>query len=299
MLSSKKQQAIGMFVFGLALLLLGAWMSGWIPTYAEYCEQNPQTHQKDCATYHIALIAVWQIGKILDASAAAITAIATGFIAWFTLILKRSTDRLWDAGERQLKFVESNTKESIALTQRAAEAAERSADLAERTIDAAEAPFLYPIMVGHTVTSTPDGFIESIGLGEMVQFKFKNFGRTPAILIDVYGVPSFALGLPRPLDDLVLHSGGIRTEVIGSGDESKVRTFNLNQTAYDRLFWAGLGSGNPNLLAFLIHVRYDDLYGNGFIARFCFAYAAGKKEWYCVGSREYNYRRKVEWPPPT
>jgi len=88
-------------------------MLGWIPTYAEYCEQNPQTYQKECATYNIFLVAIWQVGKALDATAPAITAIATGFIAWFTLTLKHATDRLWDAGERQLSHLSETAQRQL------------------------------------------------------------------------------------------------------------------------------------------------------------------------------------------
>src|SRR5207253_2425613 len=48
-------------------------------------------------------------------TAAAITATATGFIAWFTLILKRATDKLWDAGERQIRL----TERALTSTERA------------------------------------------------------------------------------------------------------------------------------------------------------------------------------------
>jgi hypothetical protein len=42
------------------------------------------------------------IGSSLEPYSAFITAIATIFIAWFTLSLRQSTDKLWNAGERQL-----------------------------------------------------------------------------------------------------------------------------------------------------------------------------------------------------
>ena len=84
----------------MSALVGGAWALGWIPTYVEYCEQNPHTYYKECATYNIALITVWQIGKFLDAIAAPLTGLATVAIGYFTYTLKTSTDRLWDAGEK-------------------------------------------------------------------------------------------------------------------------------------------------------------------------------------------------------
>lgn len=69
--------------FGVALLIsvcvivLTGWWSGFIPAHAEYCYESGEAHHEHCATYHVALIALWQIGKFLDKSAAAIAAIAT------------------------------------------------------------------------------------------------------------------------------------------------------------------------------------------------------------------------------
>src|SRR5580704_13905652 len=65
MLALTKRQALGASLFCLGLLIVGAWALGWIPTYAVYCEQNSQTKHKECATYHIALIAVWKSEKFL------------------------------------------------------------------------------------------------------------------------------------------------------------------------------------------------------------------------------------------
>jgi hypothetical protein len=42
-----------------------------------------------------------------------VTAVATVFIGWFTLTLRRSTDKLWDAGERQLVHLRETTKRQL------------------------------------------------------------------------------------------------------------------------------------------------------------------------------------------
>jgi hypothetical protein len=187
MLSRERRQAVAMFVFGLALLAWGAWLLGWIPTYAEYCEQNPQTHQKECATHHIFLIALWQIGKALDAAAPAITAIATGFIAWFTLTLKGATDRLWDAGERQLELIRSNAAEqssdmkaSIAVAKNAADAAKRAADAAEQALTGLERPWLF--IEGATIVRREPPGAPIIPNNWFIAFRCRNVGRSPAVI---------------------------------------------------------------------------------------------------------------------
>jgi hypothetical protein len=90
MLALTKRRALGAFLFCLASLI-AAWALGWIPTYVEYCEQNPHTYYKECASYNVTLVAVWQIGKILDAIAAPLTALATVAIGYFTYTLKAAT----------------------------------------------------------------------------------------------------------------------------------------------------------------------------------------------------------------
>lgn len=71
-----------------------------IPAHGEICKESQKTGEQACASYRLVPFLVIQIGKILDALGVAITALATIAIAWFTLSLRRSTDRLWYAGER-------------------------------------------------------------------------------------------------------------------------------------------------------------------------------------------------------
>jgi hypothetical protein len=95
------------------VLIAAAWSLGFIPTYAEYCEKNPQTNYEECATYHIALIALWQIVKFLNYISAPLTTFATVAIGVFTYTLKKATDRLWEAGERQRKLSEDTAKRQL------------------------------------------------------------------------------------------------------------------------------------------------------------------------------------------
>lgn len=104
---------IGALVLVAALLVVCALALGWLPTHVEYCEQNPQTNHKECATYYIALVAVWQVGKFLDAIAVPLTALATVAIGYFTFTLKASTDRLWIAGEKARKLSEDTSKKQL------------------------------------------------------------------------------------------------------------------------------------------------------------------------------------------
>src|SRR6202011_5752296 len=49
-------------------------------------------------------------GTVFDVFSGSITAIATMLIAWFTLSLRRSTDKLWTAGKEQLEASKDQLK---------------------------------------------------------------------------------------------------------------------------------------------------------------------------------------------
>jgi hypothetical protein len=111
MLALTKRRAFGAVLFCLASLIVGAWALGWIPAYVEICEETEKA--KHCASYNIFFYSTWQAVKFLDRYSVLITAIATGTIGYFTYTLKASTDRLWDAGEKQRKLSEDTAKRQL------------------------------------------------------------------------------------------------------------------------------------------------------------------------------------------
>jgi hypothetical protein len=133
-------------VLGFALLLIGAWIAGWIPSAAQYCEYNPYTEHEKCAVYQIPVVVVRYIGWFLDAVSSALTAIATVAIGAFTYTLykattglKDSTDKLWDAGERQIKVA----GDAAVAAEKAAGAAQRSAEIANNSLITTERAFVF------------------------------------------------------------------------------------------------------------------------------------------------------------
>ena len=86
--------------FYTGLVLLGIGLAFLVlPPYATKCESTYQYDEYSCAPYEI----LSSILSFLETHNALITAIATGFIAWFTLSLRRSTDNLWEASRQQLE----------------------------------------------------------------------------------------------------------------------------------------------------------------------------------------------------
>ena len=77
----------------LGALLTVAWALGLFTSHAEICAKNPDTGQKECATYNIALVALWHVGEFLNYYGVAVSALATVAIAAFTYTLYRVTGR--------------------------------------------------------------------------------------------------------------------------------------------------------------------------------------------------------------
>jgi hypothetical protein len=87
------------------------WASLGYPAETQIC--NPPGSAENCESHNVLFaFAVAAIDK-LNFYSALITALATGAIGYFTLTLKRSTDKLWDAGERQLRHLENTAERQL------------------------------------------------------------------------------------------------------------------------------------------------------------------------------------------
>jgi len=84
-----------------------------IPFNGELCEKPVQAGYKECATHNLPVYLAFKIQIILDALGVAITALATIAIAWFTWTLRRSTDKLWDASDQQLRLSETTAERQL------------------------------------------------------------------------------------------------------------------------------------------------------------------------------------------
>jgi hypothetical protein len=79
----------------------------------QICEYNQATEHEDCSTYSLFPFLLIQVFNTLNYYGVAITALATVAIGVFTLTLKLSTDRLWDAGEKQRKLSEDTATQQL------------------------------------------------------------------------------------------------------------------------------------------------------------------------------------------
>ena len=62
-----------------------------VPGYSDICQKSEYTGKEECAKHHFLLVTLWHAGEFLNYYGVAITAIATGFIGWFTFTLKNAS----------------------------------------------------------------------------------------------------------------------------------------------------------------------------------------------------------------
>jgi hypothetical protein len=156
----------GLFA-GLILLLFAAWSSGATGTI---CEYNQGTHQNQCSSYGLAVYVLVKAAEFLNFYGALITAIATIAIAAFTFTLKRSTDRLWEAGEKQFNHAKSLAFQAFL---------DRATDLKNvgQQIQLARNEFL--------ATHRPKVIVREVYLdGDQIWFRLVNVGDTPATIAE-------------------------------------------------------------------------------------------------------------------
>jgi hypothetical protein len=200
MLEPTPQRVFCAVFLGLLILLVAAWGSG---LQGEICEQSKTAGQEYCSTYGAAFFLVIKLGNLLDNHAGAIAAFATIAIAAFTWTLWRSTDKLWDANERQLRHAvvesqrarvyrlkdEDRIREQIKISRDSANAALLNAE----ALINSERARLYAVVERSNLYDTVGfaGLIdqkmddEFVSTRPSLDFFIKNLGRTPGIMTEV------------------------------------------------------------------------------------------------------------------
>jgi hypothetical protein len=171
---------------GAALVVL---VLSLIPSHYEICEVAEKTKEEHCARYQVAQFLGIKVPQILDRMGGVLTALATLAIAAFTLTLKRATDRLWDAGERQLKLAADTAaaqshdmQASIKAAEKAADAAKLTAEAAKVAADIAKSTLIETDRPWISINAEIDGPLifgpEEIEIP--LKITLKNIGRSPA-----------------------------------------------------------------------------------------------------------------------
>jgi hypothetical protein len=93
-----------------AFFLLVAFGSLLTPFYAEVCEKNTYTGEKECAAHHVSASLFIYVGQILEAHAGAITGLATvvlAIITWRLVTLSREQSQTVRAQLRAYLFIKA------------------------------------------------------------------------------------------------------------------------------------------------------------------------------------------------
>ncbi|UFW43043.1 hypothetical protein [Bradyrhizobium sp. WSM471] len=118
------------WIVGTALLLVLLLVLRFIPYHGQICEPAGEAKVANCTSYQLLPFIVFEVAQFLDKMGGAITAVATIAIAIFTFTLKRATDKLWEAGERQLHLLGETSAAQSRDMQASIQAATDSANAA-------------------------------------------------------------------------------------------------------------------------------------------------------------------------
>jgi hypothetical protein len=229
-------------------------------------------------------------GNSADRNSGPLTLLATGLIALFTFTLWRSTDKLWEASERQLRV----TRQSVFANIAGAKAADKSADVAERALTDLEGPFLYPVVesdnlqesfkpfVLYTDPSSPHAPVQPT-----ITFNIKNYGRTPALPQTLSGV--FFFGQSEDTHDDIV-AGFIPELLISPGDKlsEPFRRKMVQPIGADEHLTIMRGVTRIFLGGSIV---FFDIFGNRYEQKFCLAWGPVTKRFMAWGPTRNNRRR--------
>ena len=180
--------------FGIALILVVIWLVMGSQSFHDcvhtYKYQNPydNLHTEPSplgrGILRLRLNAVC-VGSSINREQGALTLLATAMIAWFTFSLRQSTDKLWVAGERQLRAM----RQSVFISIASAKAARKSAQVAMAALGSERAWMVYDTLGviessnGHMVEELPDGSVKRTSFKRATAFNvvWRNRGRSPAL----------------------------------------------------------------------------------------------------------------------
>lgn len=192
-LATKNRKWRAFFALSFAVV---AWMVvaielSFIPMYGDICEKSGKSDQKECATHHISLVALWHIGKFLEDHAGAITAVASGAIGFFTLTLWYATRKLHESAVEQ-------------------------ADLAKQSIKLYRDNFIAdqrPWLSTDVKIASPMNFQN--GPSVLLKIIIKNIGRSPAMQVTTFAVILPVEKAISPIETIKDHSAKFGPSSIG------------------------------------------------------------------------------------
>jgi hypothetical protein len=235
-------------LFGAALLI---GFLALIPFNGEICEKPDNAGYKECTSHNFPVYLAFKTQKFLDALGVAITALATIAIAWFTLTLRRSTDKLWKAGDKQLRLLK------------------RSADISERALTELEAPHLSIKIIDNGIAVT--NLMPECYDRRRLEYAFVNHGRTPAQIVSYtqkIRVMKPGDGSPPAISEELLDHVPYGFIIPPEGREAE--TIGMSCTMEIEPEYEPLLGDSVNFAFLLVAVRYRDIFGSVYFISLCY-----------------------------
>jgi hypothetical protein len=265
------------FAEGLSWMMAGG--LGPCPIKPEHSQQSADNNENhDCPTFFAGTLLTFERGfewVKRDDNDKGVVAAFTVVLAISTIGLWLATINLWKAGERQLELLGETAaaqsldmQASVAVADRAARAAQTSADSAV----AVERGRIYAL-IDHNFLNCIDGASAwdgprsgenplPMGMWPMAGIRFKNYGKTPAIIEEVGTGVEYSEGIPMPVYDVKI----VNKNIIGPGDESEqFGTVITGQMTMNQAIKVKDGAANIWVYGYVI---YDDIFGSRQTHRF-------------------------------
>jgi hypothetical protein len=290
----------------MAGLVLVVGVMSLIPAHYEICKEAEKAQQEGCISYQVVPFAWIKVAQILDKAGVAVTALATIFIAAFTFTLKAATDRLWKAGDEQLKFVResaieqaANTEASLAISDKAAAAAERSAKVAEDALFVAQRPYIFVTIAQFREQLNPNTFnYTGPEVWPWIDFQLENHGRTAASIIEICADSACVAKLPAgPVyrEQTKYYTphlvGADKIAAVGYVFKTPIDGKVMNDIAIT----PGLAKNARRLFAFG-YVKYRDIFDYTNTVGFCWRYNRALMA-FIPAEEEEGYTYRISEPP--
>jgi hypothetical protein len=250
--------SLGIVAIAFSLLAASAYT---YPKYGEICYRSERTSQKECSSYSLPLFLFIKVFDSLNVYGTAITALATAVIAGFTGTLWFSTNRLWEASERQFQL---------------------------------EGPFLHPTVTysGDIFKPRPSGAPGPFPVYAVVDYKIQNAGRSPAFPVSIADRLEHLTSMPSI--HIADFSARYEVDHVIDAGETGNRTYtcrteiNISNDARDSI------TNGKSFLFLYGEIDFSDLIDNRYIQTFCLVYRPKERIFIRHGPAGYNKRRKKD-----
>jgi hypothetical protein len=185
MLRKREAILVALVVTAFWTLILVLTSDASIPyEICETAKEGTKQAAKECARYNIISFALREVGAHLDIIGALITAVATAFIARYTFTLKKSTDRLWEAGEKQFRQASAASLRQDLRTQDQLQLTRDNIEFARLEFNATHRPKL---VIREAHITIPTGRTPTAGVRLIVA----NAGVGPADIVESFVILEF------------------------------------------------------------------------------------------------------------